>query len=106
MPEPVNGMSELSRDGGVEMDIDVAEEVDSRRDLAREFLENKMLILGFGPELGRLEQAFAIPLGVRNDVTGAEIGVGQHPLACKRRVALVERLLDERLGFLNETIVL
>ena len=51
--EAIDRVGELGGDRRIEVDVDVAEQVDGRRDLARELLEHQMLILRFGAELGR-----------------------------------------------------
>src|SRR3954465_5232799 len=102
MPEAVNGVREFRCDRRIEVDIDVAEEMDRGRDLAGEFLEHEVLVLRLGAELPRLEQAFTVPFGVRDYMAAIECRAGQHPLACKGGVAGVERLLHEAFGFLDE----
>ena len=57
-------MRELGDDRRIDGDVEPVgneEDVDVRLDLAGEFLEDEVLILHLGAELGRLEQAFAIP---------------------------------------------
>ena len=48
-------------DGGIEPGRG-KEDVDLRLNLARELLEHEVLVLHLGAELGRLEQALAVPL--------------------------------------------
>ena len=102
--EAIDGVGELRGDGRVEMDVDVAEQVDGRRDLARELLEHEVLVLRLGAELGGLEQALAVPLVVLDAV--GEIGPREHPVAGERAVTVGELGADQILGLLEEAVVL
>jgi hypothetical protein len=100
----IDRVGELGDDGGIEMDIGIAEEVDGRRDLARELLEHQVLVLGLGAELGRLEQALAIPLGVLDAI--GQIRPRQHPVQGERFVTLVEFGTDQALHLIDQPVVL
>ncbi len=62
MAEAVHRVGELRHDRRVEVDVGVAEQMDGRRDLAGEFLEDQVLILHLGAEFRSLEQAFPVPV--------------------------------------------
>ena len=68
VPETVYRVGELTADrrvdAGVVSGTALAEEIHHRLDLASELLEGQMLVLHFGHEPGRLEQALAVPLSV------------------------------------------
>ena len=66
--EAVDRVGELGGDRRIEVDVGVAEQVDGRRDLARELLEHEVLVLRLGAELGGLEQALAVPFVVLDAV--------------------------------------
>ena len=114
--EAIDGVRELGRDRRVEMDVVVAEQMDVRRHLARELLEHQVLVLRLGAELGDLEQPFAIPFVGLDDVDGIavdvdtvgdrEVDARQHPIASKRRVAIVELGLDLGLDHVDLAVVL
>ena len=80
-----------------------------RLDLARELLEHQVLILHLGAELGRLEQALAVPhagrqiaacvVGTRGDVDG-------QPLVEERQRRLRRRHRMTVLGVLDQAVVL
>jgi hypothetical protein len=106
MPEAIDGVREFGCDGCIEVDVDVAKQVDRWRNLAREFLEHEMLVLRLGAELRRLEQAFAVPLGVADDMAGRQVGACEQPLAGKGRIALVQSGLNESLRLTDEPVVL
>ncbi len=63
--EAVHGVCELGNDRRIEVDVihlgRGEEQVDTRLHGAGELLEHQVLVLHFGTELGRLEQALAIP---------------------------------------------
>ena len=98
------------------MNIDVTEDVDGWRDLAREFFKDEMLILRLGAELGGLEQALAVPFVGLDDVNRHAVGIDaigdgqidarEDPIVGKRDVAIREFLLNETLCLIEQTIVL
>ena len=62
--EAIDRMRELGHDGRIDRGIETfrgKEDIDHRLDLARELLEHQVLVLHFGGELRRLEQALAVP---------------------------------------------
>ena len=65
VPEAVDGVRELGRDGRVDVrGVDV-ERPDRRLHLARELLEDEVLVLHLGDEAGGLEQALAVAVARR-----------------------------------------
>ena len=76
MAEAIDDVGELRGDRRVDMDVDAAGEVDSRRDRAREFVEHDVLVLGLGAELGGLEQPLAVPLIVGDGAPGVRTTPG------------------------------
>ena len=62
--EAIDGMRKLGRDRRIQRNVDIAEQVDGGRNLAREFIKHQVLVLRFGTELGHLEQPLAVPLVV------------------------------------------
>ncbi|MNF49951.1 hypothetical protein D3C84_312360 [compost metagenome] len=109
VPKPVHGVGELGDDRGIEVDVvDLGrceEQVDSRLDGPCKLFEHQMLILHLGAELGRLEQALAIPL------QRIELGLGgwqcrhriEQPLVEEGHVTRVEHGV---LGLLDQAVVL
>ncbi len=69
--EAIDRVRELRRDRRIQVDVDVTEQMDRRRDLTRELFEHEMLILRLGAELRDLEQAFAVPLRVGDLYAGS-----------------------------------
>ena len=62
--EAIDHVRELGDDRRIDRGVEAVghqEDVDGRLDLAGELLEHEVLILHLGAELGRLEQAFAVP---------------------------------------------
>ena len=62
--EAIDHMRELGHDGRIDRGVETfrgKEDIDHRLDLARELLEHQVLVLHFGGELRRLEQALAVP---------------------------------------------
>ena len=123
MAEAIDDVGELRGDRRVDMHVDAAKDVDGGRDIAREFLEHQMLVLGLGAELRRLEQPFAVPFvgldhmdwragghagvpGKRDGVRDGEIDRRQNPVAGERSVSSVQLGLDRILDRLKQAIVL
>ncbi len=97
--EAIDRIGELGDDGGVEMDVGVAEQMDGGRYLARELLEHEVLVLRLGAELGSLEQALTVPLVVLDPVS--EVGAGNNPLERERGVAIGKFATDQLLDLLD-----
>ena len=99
MAEAVDDVGEFRGDRRIDMDVDVAGDVDVRRDLTGELFEHHVLVLRLGAELGGLEHALAVPLvGGMAAVAGGRSTVGRStpadPFVRERRVAVVQLLLD------------
>ena len=95
--EAIDDMRELGDDRRVERDVIAVrnqEHVDVRLDLAGKLFEHEMLILHLGAELGRLEQAFAIPVQ-RVSKAASRACVGGHRAICAAVSRNVEPLVDE-----------
>ena len=105
--EAIDDVGELRHDRRVEVDVEAAEDVHGRIDLAGELLEYEVLVLRLGAELRRLEQPLAIPLAVLDDAADAcEVGPGYDPIGRKRCVAFIELGLDQLLELIDEAVVL
>jgi hypothetical protein len=95
--ETIDGVRELGDDRRIDRGLEPGrgkEDVDLRLDLAREFLEHKVLILHFGGEFRRLEQTIAVPHAGRDLPLGEERRVGG------------AFLQDRRLDGIDEAVVL
>ncbi len=105
--EAIDRVRELGDDRRIDRVIEIEERVDLRLDRARELLEHEMLVLHLGAELGRLEQALAVPLQGsdlrRRCREGRGRGARHEPLAQEREVAGLE---DDLLGLLHQPVVL
>ena len=82
------------------------EEVDLRLDLARELFEHEMLVLHLGAELGRLEQAFAVPDQSVDLAPACRQGsdIYGKPLVEEREIVASARI--DLLGVLDQPVVL
>ncbi len=107
--EAVHGVCELGNDRRIEVDVihlgRGEEQVDTRLHGAGELLEHQVLVLHFGTELGRLEQALAIPhqcvdLGLVGRQRGQRI---EQPLVDEGQVARIEHGV---LGLCHQPVVL
>src|SRR5262249_11845816 len=107
--EAIDDVRELGDDGGIDVGvIDLGggkERVDVRLNFARKLLEHQVLVLHLGAELGRLEQALAIPDQAR-EVSGHGGDRNEQPLIEERHIAGRRRLQQHRLGVIDEAIVL
>ena len=91
--EAIDGVGELGRDGGIEVDVGVAADMDGRHHLAGEFLEHEVLVFRLDAVLGGLEQPSAVEFGVGDDVSNRiairidagrrQIGALEHPVQRK-----------------------
>ena len=111
----IDRIGEFRRDGGIKVNVVVAEEMDRRRNLPREFLEHEMLVLRFRAKLRGLEDPLAIPFIGRDDVRRiaqrpdpvhhAQHSRIDHPVCCECRIATVHSRLDQCLRQIDEAVV-
>ncbi|MNQ31698.1 hypothetical protein D3C85_450760 [compost metagenome] len=109
VPEAIDGVCELGNDARIDRGVvhlaRGEEGIDHRLDGPGELLEHQVLVLHFGAELRRLEQALAVPVqgrGVgRNDSDGR-----QQPLVQERHIAACRCRQDHRLGVIDQAVVL
>ena len=105
MAEAVDDVGEFRADRRIDVDVDAAGKMDGRRDVTCEFVEDDVLVLGFGAQLGGLEQALAVPLIVAIAVPGVRTTPGNTQSAGEGNVAGVEVLLDRRLDLRQQAVV-
>ena len=105
--EAVDRVRELGHDRRIDRGIEVKEDVDLRLNGAGELFEHEMLVLHLGAELGRLEQALAVPLQGRDlgcrRWQRRQLGIGHQPLV--QEVDIVGGN-GHILGVLHEPVVL
>ncbi|MNF32127.1 hypothetical protein D3C84_129070 [compost metagenome] len=92
MSEPVHRVRELGDDRRIDGVVEVEEGVDVWLDRARELLEHQVLILHLGRNLGRLEQALAVPHQHRQ-IRRDRRDRGSQPLVQQVYIAGVEQCL-------------
>ena len=86
--EAVDHVGELAEDRRIDVGDGVEHEhVDHRLDLARELLEDEMLILHLGGEARRLEQALAVPVRDRRLAVGLQLRAQRSAALAKCRAA-------------------
>ena len=111
------GKTTLGHDRRIDGRVVHKEHVDLRLHFAREFLEHQMLVLHLGAELGRLEQALAVPhqrvyLGLAQRNRGDVVGEPLVEKSCRfgLRRPIRQKLLGvgngDVLGVLDEAVVL
>ena len=96
VPEAVDGVRELGDDRRVDLGLVAGEHVDQRLELAGELLEDEVLVLHLGAELGGLEESLAVP------DEGAE--VCRHRVDRRDQPLVEERKVTRRCGGHNDVL--